>query len=87
MFICMQKINFIIHFFLEILLQFDWLTAFWPITQEQEFASYGNDGEISTTILVSILDYFHEKLMPNFSKDPKKNLFGGHFGPFVIKFG
>ena len=37
----MPKINFIIHFFFETYMlkiaEFDWPTAFWPITQEPEF--------------------------------------------------
>ena len=43
------------------ILQFDWLTAFWPITSEQQFCLiywHGISGEISITKLVSILDYF-----------------------------
>ena len=39
MFLCMSKINFIIHSFLEILhlKEFYWLTAFWLVTREAEF--------------------------------------------------
>ena len=43
--------------------QFDWPTAFWPVTNEPE---YEIGDEISTTSLVLILDYFLEKLTPNF---------------------
>ena len=80
MFICTPKINFIIHFFLEILhlkiKEFDWLTAFWLITREPE---HGISGEISTTISVFILDYFHEKIMTKFVKNFKKPYFEPFF--------
>ena len=36
--------------------------------------------EISRTILVSILDYFEEKLKTNFEKKFKENLFWSNFG-------
>ena len=51
-------------------MQFDWLTAFWFITQN--FARYGIGGEISVTILVFILHYFQEKLITKFFKKIKK---------------
>ena len=37
-------------------------------------------------ILVSILDYFQEKLKTKFSKKIQKTLFWGHFGPLLPKF-
>ena len=66
---------------------YDWLTAFWSITREPEFCQIweNGDGEMSTTILVSILDYFQEKLMTIFLKKSKKPW--GHFGPSLPNFG
>ena len=85
----MQKINFIIHFFLKIL-QFKEscnLTAwqhFGPQLKTQNFVRSG--GEISITMLVFILGYFQEKLAwPNFSKNPK-NYILGPFWAFLPKF-
>ena len=52
----------------------DWLSAFWPISQEKSFAKYGIGGEISR-ILVFILYHFIVKLFKfliNFSKNPNK---------------
>ena len=73
MFICMQKIIFIIHFFLEILhfkesLELDWSRAFW--------LRYGTDDEISKLVSVVMLEYSQEKLMTKFFKKSKKNLLG-----------
>ena len=78
MFICMRKINFIIHFFPKIL-QFKesckligW-QHFGPLLKTQNFDRYG--GELSITMLVFILDYFQEKLTwQKFLKNPKKPL-------------
>ena len=50
--------------------------------ENENFARYEIGGEISTTKLVFILDYFQEKLMTKFFLKSKKNLFCGHFGPF-----
>ena len=79
--ICTPKINFILHFFLEILhfkesCSFDWLTTFWPITWEPDFARYWIGVEVSMAILVFILDYFQEKLMKTFLKKMKKPISG-----------
>ena len=73
MFICMPKVNFIIHFFLEILhfKEFDWPTAFWPITRELEFCHNNN---IS----------FHFRLFPGKTKD---EILGAILGPFPQNFG
>ena len=92
MFIFMSKIHFITHFFLEILhFKESWNLIGWqhfgPWLKNQNFARYGIGSEISTTILISILDYFQEKLTTKFSKKPPKTLFWGHFGPFMPKFG
>ena len=40
--------------------------------QNQNFATYGIDGEISLVVLVFVLDYFHEKLGSKFFKKSKK---------------
>ena len=44
---------------------------------------YGIRGEISMTILVFILDYYHEKLMTNFFKKSKKPILGSFWNLFV----
>ena len=46
--------------------------------ENQNFAKYGISGEISTTILAFILDFFQEKLkfLIDFSKNPKKIILG-----------
>ena len=73
----MPKINFIIHFFLEILHfkescnLIGW-QHFWPIWI---------GGEISTTIIVSILDYFQEKLLTKCFKESQKPYSGAFLGP------
>ena len=75
MFICMQKINFIIHFFLTKLhfkeyCNFISQQHFGPQPETQNYDRYV--GEISVTILVFIIDYFQQKLTSqNFSKNPK----------------
>ena len=68
-------------------MQSDWLTAIGAITREPEFFRYGIGGEISTTILVSILDCFQEKVIKKFLKKSKKPYLGGHFRPVLPKFG
>ena len=54
--------NFIIHFFLEILQVKEScnLIGWYHFGPAQNFARYGIGGEISATILVSILDYFQK---------------------------
>ena len=83
-----QKMNFIIHFFLEILHVKEScnLIGWYHFGPAQNFARYGIGGEISATILVSILDYFQKNQWLNFSKN-KKKLFWAHFGPILPKFG
>ena len=80
MFLCMQKINFMIHFFLTILYfkescnLIGW-QHFGPLLETQNYARYV--GKISTAILVFIIDYFQEKLTSqNFSKNPKNSILG-----------
>ena len=99
MFMCRQKINFILQNFCVYLqaknqlhppcFSKDWLSAFWLVNWEPEFCQiqYGSSGEITTAILAFILDYFQEKLkfLINFSKNLKKQW--GQFGPFLLKFG
>ena len=53
--------------------------------QNQNFARYEIGGEISTTILVSILDYLKEKLMAKFFEKCKNNL--AILGPFYPNLG
>ena len=81
MFLCMQKINFIIHFFLTML----YLKESCNLIGQQHFglkidlrpknyARYVR--EVSITIIVFVIDYFQEKLTwQNFSKNPKKPYF------------
>ena len=92
MFICMPKPNFIIYFFLEILhfKEFCYLIGwqhFGLYLKNQNFARYGIGGEISTAILLSILDYFQEKLMIKFFKKSEKPYFGTILGTFCQHFG
>ena len=64
MFLYIAKINFIIYVFLEILHFKESCSSigqhFGPELENQNFARYVIGGEISTTILVLILDYFWE---------------------------
>ena len=65
MFICMPKIKFIIHFFLEILHFKESCSLIgWqhlgPQLETQKFFRYGIGGEMLVTILVFILDYFQK---------------------------
>ena len=82
----MPKINFIINFFFEILYFEESRNLigsqhFGSYLENQNFARYGTGCEISTAILVSILDYFQEKLMTK-NRISNKGYFGGHVGPF-----
>ena len=76
--------NFMIHFFLEIwhLIESCNLIG-WQQLKNHNSARYGTGGEISVTILVFILGHFQETLMTQFSKKPKKHLFGTILGPFA----
>ena len=76
-----------IHFFLEIwhLIESCNLIG-WQQLKNHNSARYETGGEISVTILVSILGHFQEKLMTKFFKKPKKPLFGTILGP-LPKFG
>ena len=83
MFICMPKVKFIIHFFLEILhfkkpCNYVGWKHLGPKLETQSFARYGIGVETSIKILVFILDYFQEKLMIKFFEKSKKILFWGH---------
>ena len=85
---CMPKINFIIHFFLEILHfkescnLIDW-QHFGPWLENQNFVRHAIGGKIITTIIVSILDYFLEKLMTKCFKKSKNPV----LGPFCPNLG
>ena len=92
MFICMPKINFIIHFFLEIIhfkesCNLIGQQHFGPYLENQKFARYGICGEISITILVFISDYFQEKLTSKFFEKLKKHYFGSIMGHFFLDLG
>ena len=69
------------------ILQFDWLTAFWPITWEPEFCQIWNRWwNINNNIS------FHFRLFPRKTNDRffqkiQKILFRGHFWHFLPKFG
>ena len=77
-----KKTNFIIHFILEIL-QFQESCNFTGCSNLRTRILpdiYEIGDEISRTILLSILDYFEEKLKTNFEKKFKENLFWSNFG-------
>ena len=82
----MLKINFMIHFFLEIL-HFKnpaiWLanSILAQNSENQNFVKYGTGDEILITILVLILHNFQEKIMRSFFKKSKKNYFRATLGP------
>ena len=88
MFICMQKINSIIHFFLTILNFKESCNLigwhhFGPL-ETQNYARYV--GEI-TTILVFIIDYFQEKVTSQMFSENPKNPILGPFGALLSKLG
>ena len=63
-------------------MKFDWTTAFQPQLENQNFARYEIGGEISSKILVFILDYFQEKTMTEFFKKSGKLFCGAVLDPF-----
>ena len=87
MFICMSKINFIIHSFLKIshFKEFYWLISLWP--WKQYFCQI-RDWWLSTSNNIR----FNFRLPPGktnakiFQKI-KKNIFRGHFISFLLRFG
>ena len=92
MFICMPKINFINHFFLEILyFKKSWNLIGWqhfgPLLERQNFARCRIGDEISTTILVSIFRLFPKKLMTKFFEKSKKPYLGAISSPFCPNLG
>ena len=77
--------NFIIHFFLEILhfkesLDLISQQHFGPKLENQNFARYRIGGKISIIILLLILNYFQAKLIKKFFKKFKKSYFGAILG-------
>ena len=94
MFICMPKVKFIIHFFLEILhfkepCNFIGWQHLGSQLETHSFARYGVGVKISIKILVTTLDSFEEKLMAKCFKKIQKNLFWGHVTilTFLPKYG
>ena len=88
----MPKINFIIHFYLDILhfkesCNLIGRKHFGPYLKNQNFSRYGIGGEISITILVFNLDYFQKKLMTKFFRKCKKSYFGTILSPFSLNLG
>ena len=79
MLICIPRINFIIHFFLEILhfkecCKLVGQQDFGPQFTNQNFVRQEIGGEMTITISVFILDYFLENLMTKlFKKNPKNS--------------
>ena len=90
MFLCMQKINFIIHFFLMILhfkksCNLIGLQHFWPITRDPKFCQICC-WNIKNNISFHFRLFQRKQRRKNFQKN-KKNLFWSHSGPFLPKFG
>ena len=88
-FICMPKINFIIHFYLDILHfkeSFNLISRkhFGPYLNNQNSSRYGIGGEISITIIVFNLDSFQKKHMTKFSRKCKNSYFGAILSPFCL---
>ena len=78
--ICMPKTNFIMHFFFwDItfyrILQFDWVAAFWPITQEPEFCQIWDWWWNISTNISFHFGLFPGKINHNIFQKTPKNLF------------
>ena len=88
-FICMSKINFVIHFFLETLYFKESCNLiirqhFGPKLKNQHFPRVWHCWwKINNNNFV--LDYFQEKLITNFFKKIKQTLFSGHFAQICAK--
>ena len=87
----MPKINFIISsvpwdITCQRILQFDWLTAFRPITREPEFCQIRDWWRNINNNINFYLDYFQEKILKIFFKIPKK-LFWAILGNFCPNLG
>ena len=89
----MPKINFFIHFFLEILHSKEPCSLigqqhFSPLPENLTFARYEIGEEVLITILFFISEYyFQKKRMAKFLKKSKKALLWGHFKSFLPKLG
>ena len=57
-------------------LEFYWLTSIGQVTEDPELCQTWDYVEVSTTILVFILDYLQEKVMTKFFRKFKKPYFG-----------
>ena len=67
-------------------MQFDWLTAFWPITWEPEFSQMWDWWWIINNISFHFTLFTYKGNDKIFQKIPK-TVFLGYFGPFLQKFG
>ena len=88
MFLFTPKMNFIIHFFLEILYSKEHCNLvghqhFSPYLRNQNFARYGTADKISIKTLFFIFDYFQEQLMKRFFKKSKKPFLGAILDSFA----
>ena len=86
------QINFIIHFFPEIIhfkesCNLTGRQHFGQYIKNQNFARYGIGGETSITILVFTIGYFQQKLMTKFFKIPKNPIWWQFLCPFCSNLG
>ena len=87
-FICMRKTNFIIHFILEILHFKQSCNLIGWQHRELEFCLIWDWWwNIKNKISFHFRLYTRKSNDKSFQKKSKKNLFWGHFGPFLPKFG
>ena len=93
MFICMSKINFIIHFFLETLHfkescdVIGILTTFWPITRETEFCQIWDWWWNINNNITFHFRLFSRKTDDKIFQKIPKTLFWGHLDPFCPNLG
>ena len=83
MFICMQKTNFIIHFFLEILHFKESCNLIGWQHRELEFCQIWDWWWNISNKISFQFRFFPRKLMTKFFKKSKKNLFWGNLGSFT----
>ena len=87
MFIYMQKTNFIIHFFLEILHFKESCNLIGWQHRELEFCQIWDWWWNINNNISFQFRLYTRKTNGKFFKKSQKSLFGGHFGPFLPKFG